>query len=405
MSRQIEGSFLALTCKSRLGICRLLGQDGWWLFLCVSEHTEGSVDRPMLTLGIETSCDETSAAVVEGERRILSNIVASQFDLHRKYGGVVPELACRRHIEVISQTVETALDEAGVTTDDVGLISVVKGPGLIGALLIGVAFGKSLARSLGTRIIGVNHVEAHLYSAVMSNERIPFPAVGLVVSGGHTMLFLMEDFGKYRWLGGTVDDAVGEAGDKVATLLGLPYLGGPLVEKLALKGNPRAITFPRAMIRRTNYDFSYAGLKTAVLYHVKGYGGSRRDGDTVADAERADIAASYQAAAFEPLVKKTLWAAEELAAQSAVVCGGVSRNRTLREMFAAAASKRGIPVFFPADELCTDNAAMVAGLGAWRAARFPDEVTSDFDAFPNFETFPSLEGFRDPRAKRKEKQR
>jgi N6-L-threonylcarbamoyladenine synthase len=360
---------------------------------------------PMLTLGIETSCDETSAGVVEGERHILSNIVASQFDLHAKYGGVVPELACRRHVEVISQTVETALDEARVAMGDVGLVSVVKGPGLIGALLIGVAFGKALARALGVRIIGVNHVEAHLYSAVMSNDGVVFPAVGLVVSGGHTMLFLMEDFGKYRWLGGTVDDAVGEAGDKVATLLGLPYLGGPLVEKLAANGNARAIEFPRAMMRRTSYDFSYAGLKTAVLYHVKGYGGSRRDADLadrspITDAERADIAASYQAAAFEPLVKKTLRAADEFAARSAVVCGGVSRNRMLRAMFDEAASKRGLPVFFPANELCTDNAAMVAGLGAWRAARFPDEPSGDFDAFPNFETFDALEGFRDPRAYR-----
>jgi N6-L-threonylcarbamoyladenine synthase len=372
--------------------------------------------RSTLTLGIETSCDETSAAVVEGEGRILSNIVASQFDLHARYGGVVPELACRRHVEVISQTVESALDEAGVAMPDVGLISVVKGPGLIGALLIGVGFAKALARSLGLPIIGVNHVEAHLYSAVMSNlpagagDGIEFPAVGLVVSGGHTMLFLMEDFGRYRWLGGTVDDAVGEAGDKVATLLGLPYLGGPLVEKLAAGGDAHAIEFPRAMMQRGSYDFSYAGLKTAVLYHVKGYGGSARDPQhadrsPISDGERADIAASYQAAAFEPLVIKTLWAADEFAARSAVVCGGVSRNRTLRTLFEEAGAERNVRVYFPAKELCTDNAAMVAGLGAWRAARFPDEVTDDFDAFPNFETFGSFEGYRDPRARRRRKAR
>ncbi|MBN1919139.1 MAG: tRNA (adenosine(37)-N6)-threonylcarbamoyltransferase complex transferase subunit TsaD [Verrucomicrobia bacterium] len=365
--------------------------------------------HPMLTLGIETSCDETSAAVVEGERRILSSIVASQFDLHSRYGGVVPELACRRHVEVISQTVESALDEAGVALGDIGLISVVKGPGLIGALLVGVSFAKALARSTGTPLIGVNHVEAHLYSAVMSNmpagagEGIEFPAVGLVVSGGHTMLFLMEDFGQYRWLGGTVDDAVGEAGDKVATLLGLPYLGGPLVENLAGGGNACAIDFPRAMMQRGNYDFSYAGLKTAVLYHVKGYAGARRDESVVTDAERADIAAAYQAAAFEPLVTKTLWAADEFAARSAVVCGGVSRNQTLRAMFTDAAADRNVRVYFPAKALCTDNAAMVAGLGAWRAARFHDEVTDDFDAFPNFETFGSFEGYRDPRKGRRKK--
>ena len=237
----------------------------------------------------------------------------------------------------------------------------------------------------------------------MSNDGVAFPAIGLAVSGGHTVLFLMEDFGRYRWLGGTVDDAVGEAGDKVATLLGLPYLGGPLVEKLAAEGNPRVIEFPRAMMRRGNYDFSYAGLKTAVLYHMKGYAGSRRDADLIADAERADIAAGYQAAAFEPLVKKAMWAAEEFVAQSVVVCGGVSRNQALRATFEDAGSERGIPVYFPADELCTDNAAMVAGLGAWRAARFPQEVTPDFDAFPNFGAFGSLEGFSDPRARRKKK--
>ena len=178
-----------------------------------------------------------------------------------------------------------------------------------------------------------------------------------------------------------------------------------MVEKLAAEGNPAAIEFPRAMMRRGDakespYDFSYAGLKTAVMYHMKGYGGARRDADQVSDAERADIAAGYQAAAFEPLVKKTMWAAEEFAAQSAVVCGGVSRNGTLRAMFADAGAERNVPVYFPAKELCTDNAAMVAGLGAWRAARFPDESFGDFDAFPNFETFGSLEGFRDPRARR-----
>lgn len=361
--------------------------------------------RSTLTLGIETSCDETSAAVVEGERRIRSNIVASQFDLHARYGGVVPELACRRHVEVISQTVESALDEAGAALGDVGLISVVKGPGLIGALLVGASFSKALARSLELPIIGVNHVEAHLYSAVMSNEGVEFPAVGLVVSGGHTMLFLMEDFGQYRWLGGTVDDAVGEAGDKVATLIGLPYLGGPLVEKLAAGGNARAIDFPRAMMQRGSYDFSYAGLKTAVLYHVKGYAGARREPHAINDAARADIAASYQAAAFEPLVTKTLWAADEFAARSAVVCGGVSRNQTLRRLFEEAAAERSVRVYFPAKELCTDNAAMVAGLGAWRATRFPDEVSEDFDAFPNFETFGSFEGYRDPRARRRKKAR
>ncbi len=337
----------------------------------------------MFTLGIETSCDETAAAVVEGRRKILSNIVASQYDLHGKYGGVVPELACRRHIEIIEKVVETALDEAGIKDEDVGLVSVVRGPGLIGALLIGVTFAKSFSYAMGVPLVGVNHIEAHLYSSVMSFPQIKFPAIGLVVSGGHTSLFLIKNVGDYQWLGGTVDDAVGESFDKVASLLGLPYLGGPLVEKLAKGGNPEAVHFPRGMMKRKSYDFSYAGLKTAVLYHIKGYGKKKRDKDIVSEDEKADIAASFQEAAFDVLVHKSLRAADEYRVHSIVIGGGVSQNMRLREMFVNAVKENKIQVFFPDKRLCTDNAAMVAGLGHWKYTHDRSSVTRDFEADPN----------------------
>jgi tRNA threonylcarbamoyl adenosine modification protein TsaD len=227
-------------------------------------------EMPMnICLGIETSCDETAAAVVRDGREILSNVIASQLDLHAEYGGVVPELACRRHGQLIDKIVERALKEAGVTLDEIDLVSVVQGPGLIGALLIGVNFAKALAWARGLPLVPVNHVEAHVYSCFMSNPGMALPAVGLVASGGHTSLFIMENVGRYRKLGETTDDAVGESFDKVASLLGLPYMGGPHVEKLALKGDPNAIRFPRGMSKKKGYDFSYSGLKTAVLYRVK----------------------------------------------------------------------------------------------------------------------------------------
>ena len=334
----------------------------------------------MLCLGIETSCDETAAAVVRDGREISSNIIATQLDLHAEYGGVVPELACRRHGQLIDRIVERALKEGGVSLDEIDLVSVVQGPGLIGALLIGVNFAKAFAWARGLPVVPVNHVEAHVYSCFMSNPQMELPAIGLVASGGHTSLFIMENVGCYRKLGETTDDAVGESFDKVASLLGLPYMGGPHVEKLALKGDPNAISFPRGMAKKKSYDFSYSGLKTAVLYHVKGYGNKKRDPDQLSDQEKADVAASFQEAALEVLVQKSLRAAEQFRTKSIAVGGGVSANERLRALFAEASAKLRIPVYFPEKRLCTDNAAMVAGLGHWLYAQDPGSATYDFDA-------------------------
>jgi len=340
------------------------------------------------TLGIETSCDETSAAVVNNGGEILSNIVASQLDLHAEYGGVVPELACRKHVQIIDGIVEKALSKSGMGLDGIDLVSVVRGPGLIGALLIGVNFAKGLAWGRGLPLVPVNHVEAHVYACAMSNPQMEFPAIGLVASGGHTSLFIIEDLGEYRRLGETTDDAVGESFDKVASLLGLPYMGGPEVEKLALNGDRNAIAFPRGLAKKGGYNFSYSGLKTAVLYHVKGYGKTKRDKDRISEKERADVAASFQEAALDILVKKAVRAAAEFHARSIAIGGGVAANQRLRELFRAGAAKLSLPVYFPPQKLCTDNAAMVAGLGDWLYTKDASAATYDFDAEANVDFFP-----------------
>ncbi len=378
----------------------------------------------MHCLGIETSCDETAAAVVKDGREILSNVVASQLDLHAEYGGVVPELACRKHIQVVDRIVERALRESGVALEQIELVSVVQGPGLIGALLIGVNFAKGLAFGRGLPLVPVNHVEAHVYACAMSNPEMEFPAIGLVASGGHTSLFMMEGLGKYRKLGETTDDAVGESFDKVASLLGLPYMGGPQVEKLALQGDPNAFPFPRGMSKKKNYNFSYSGLKTAVLYHVRGFrkshtagsqspkprfqkpspspadpaakkvvqgGQNETDASTLwrrlSDRERADVAASFQEAALDILVEKSLRAASEFGARSIAVGGGVAANQRLRDLFRTGAETLGVPVYFPTRELCTDNAGMVAGLGYWLYKTDSSSATYDFDAIANMDFF------------------
>jgi len=341
----------------------------------------------VLALGIETSCDETAAAVVKNGREILCNVVASQLDLHAEYGGVVPELACRKHIQMIDRIVKRALKESGVSLERTDVVSVVQGPGLIGALLIGVNFAKGLSWGWGLPLVPVNHVEAHVYSCAMSNPEMEFPAIGLVASGGHTSLFVMENLGDYRRLGETTDDAVGESFDKVASLLGLPYMGGPEVEKLALQGDQKAIQFPRGLSKKKTYDFSYSGLKTAVLYHVKGYGRKKRDPDKISEKERADVAASFQEAALAVLVERSVRAAREFGARSIAIGGGVAANRRLRELFRTEAAEAGVPVYFPAVELCTDNAAMVAGLGYWLYSTDPSTATYDFDAKANMDFF------------------
>jgi N6-L-threonylcarbamoyladenine synthase len=316
----------------------------------------------MLILGIESTCDETAASLVEDGTRVLSNVVASQNDLHARYRGVVPEIASRAHIENILPVIREALDGAGKTLGDVDAVAVAHRPGLIGSLLIGVTAAKTLAWSLGKPLVGVDHVHAHLYSvkldSVADSQSIPFPAVGLVVSGGHTSLYRITDFLNIELLGSTLDDAVGEAFDKVASILNLTYPGGPVIDKLAKTGNPAAIHFPRSRLDRQSLDFSFSGLKTSVLYHVRGYQGREKNPDLSPQAV-ADVAASFQAACIDVLVEKIRRAAKQIRAKSVIIGGGVSANSALR----ATMNSFPVQIFFPPLQYCTDNAAMTAGLG------------------------------------------
>ncbi len=314
----------------------------------------------MIVLGIESSCDETGIALVRSGKEILSNLIATQEDLHEVYGGVIPELACRRHIDVCEPLLKRVLREAGLSFEEIALIAVSKGPGLIGALLIGLNFAKGLALASGKPFIGVNHIEAHLYAVLMSQE-VRFPALGVVISGGHTSLVEMQDVGDYQRLGETQDDAIGEAFDKVAKLLGLPYPGGPHIERLAKLGNPFRYAFKGGRTAKP-LDFSFSGLKTAVFYQVKGQNATKDAPLLINESDKADIAASFQQAAFSYLVEKVVRAAQERGSQSILVGGGVSQNRFLRKILE---EKAPCPVFWPSDGLSLDNAAMIAGLG-WR---------------------------------------
>ena len=309
----------------------------------------------MNVLGIETSCDETSAAVVENGRRVFSNVVSSQLDLHRRFGGVVPEIASRAHLESIDNIVKAALEDAGKNIDEISGVAVTRGPGLIGALLVGISYAEGLSEARKIPLAGVNHLHAHLYANMMSNQKIKMPFVGLLVSGGHTILCIVEDVGKYNFLGTTVDDAAGEAFDKIAKLLELGYPGGPVIEKAAEKGDPNFVRFPRARVKKSPYFFSFSGLKTAVLYYVKK--------TKTLSRHIEDVAASFQEAVVDSLIEKSLAAADDCKIKRLVVGGGVSCNRRLREKLCSSGKKQGIEVFFPSLELCTDNAAMIAGIG------------------------------------------
>jgi len=309
----------------------------------------------VLVLGIESTCDETGCAVVRNGKDILSNIIASQEDLHQKYGGVVPELACRRHIDVLPALLREALC---VPIENIDLIAVANGPGLIGALLIGLNFAKGLALSLGKPLVGVNHIEAHIYSAFMEQE-VPLPAIGVVISGGHTALVKVEGIGKHTLIGQTQDDAIGEAFDKVAKLLKLPYPGGPQIERLAKKGDPFRYPFKAGQIKGRPFDFSFSGLKTAVLYLIKGQN-AQKDSSLILEHEKADIAASFQHTAFSTLVEKILLAAKNYQCRSIILGGGVSQNEYLRTLLE---QKSFCQVVWPPKGLSLDNAAMIAGLG------------------------------------------
>lgn len=320
----------------------------------------------MLVLGIETTCDETACAIVRSGRSILSNIVASQIDLHKEYGGVVPELACRRHIDLIMPVIDQALSQAQVHLTDIDLIAVAYGPGLIGALLIGLSTAKALALALQKPFIGVNHVEAHLYAALMSHEeQVQFPCLGVVVSGGHTAIVLIKELGVYELIGQTVDDAIGEAFDKVAKLLGLPYPGGPEVERLALNGDAYRYPLRAGQVKGHPLDFSFSGLKTAVLYTLRGKHPHDPQSIILSEQDKCDLAASFQRAALEDIVKKTLHAAEKFGTQTILLGGGVTNNQSLRQLFAKE-SGDAHQLIWPSFGLSLDNAAMIAGLGYYR---------------------------------------
>jgi len=311
----------------------------------------------MLTLGIETSCDETSVSVTS-ERRVLSNVVSSSVHLHKRYGGVVPEIATRFHVEYIVEVLDKALTVSGRSLKQMDLVSVTSGPGLVGALLVGLSLAKSLSYGLGLPLVGVNHILAHLYSAFLNKGSKPkFPFVGLVVSGGHTALFLCKGIGREKLLGQTQDDAVGEAYDKVAKILGLGYPGGPVIEKMASESSgAHKVIFPRSFLGKDSLDFSFSGVKTAVLYHVK----------EIPKLERSvvcDICSAFQEAALDVIVRKAVLAAELNGLKRIVVGGGVAINSRLREKFAASTGTLGIKVYFPEREYCLDNAAMVGALG------------------------------------------
>lgn len=317
----------------------------------------------MLVLGIESTCDETSCAVVADGKQILSNVVSSQIDLHEPFGGVVPELACRRHVDILLPILQESLRQANVTLPEIDLIAVAHGPGLIGALLIGLNAAKSLALALNKPFIGINHIEAHLYAAMMSQQELaPFPYLGVVISGGHTALIKIHNLGEYELLGQTVDDAIGEAFDKVAKMLNLPYPGGPQIEQLARLGNPSSYPFKPGKIKGRPLDFSFSGLKTKVLYTLKGQ--NLRNGEQTPPLslqEQRNLAASFQYAALTDIVEKTLKAAEQHQCRTILFGGGVSNNQALRHLFAQASP--ATQYYWPGPGLSLDNAAMIAGLG------------------------------------------
>jgi N6-L-threonylcarbamoyladenine synthase len=310
----------------------------------------------MLVLAIETSCDETSAAVVRDGRQVLSNVIASQIDVHARYGGVVPELASRKHMEAIAPVIDEALEKAGVALPAIEGVVVTCGPGLIGALLVGVSTAKAIAFARKIPLVGVHHMEGHILAPLLEQE-IPFPYLALAVSGGHTHLYRVDGIGRYRTLGRTLDDAAGEAFDKVAKLLGLGYPGGALIDRLAAEGDPRAIDFPRPLLNRDNLDFSFSGIKTALLYYVRAQNGP------IEGQHLKDVAASFQQAVVEVLRGKAVRASREHGLNRIVVAGGVACNRGLRQAMKAAAEQESLDVFFPAPLLCADNAAMLAVAG------------------------------------------
>lgn len=332
--------------------------------------------KDILILGIESSCDETAAAVVKNGREVLSNVISSQIELHKLYGGVVPEIASRKHIEKINQVIEEALKIAQVTLEDLDAVGVTYGPGLVGALLVGVSAAKAISYAKKLPLIGVHHIEGHISANYIENKELKPPFVCLVVSGGHTHLVIVRDYGKYEIIGKTRDDAAGEAYDKVARAIGLGYPGGPKIDKLSKEGDPEAIKFPKAKIEGAPYDFSFSGLKSAVLNYLNG---ARMKGETVKDA---DVAASFQKAVCEVLVEHAVGAAKEYGFQKLAIAGGVASNSTLRTMMEKACKENNILFYHPSPIFCTDNAAMI-GAAAYYEFLAGTRHGWDLNAVPN----------------------
>lgn len=332
----------------------------------------------LVTLAIESSCDETAAAVLLEGRQVLSNIIASQIDIHKLYGGVVPEIASRHHLSNINTVVDQAMETAGISMDEVDMIGVTYGPGLVGALLIGLATAKAYALAADKPLIGVHHIQGHICANYIEHRELTPPFMALVISGGHTNIVEVTDYNKCRVLGGTRDDAAGEAYDKVARVLGLGYPGGPLIDKIAKEGNPHAVEFKRVFLEKGSLDFSFSGIKTGVLNYINSEKQAGRQIDT------ADVAASFQAAVLEVIVTKTVKAAVDMNKDKIVLAGGVAANSRLREMLAEECGKKGIELYYPSPILCTDNAAMIGCAAYYRyIAGERDDLT--LDAIPNLE--------------------
>lgn len=332
--------------------------------------------KDTLILAIETSCDETAAAVVKNGREVLSNIISSQIELHKLYGGVVPEIASRKHIEKINQVIEEALTEAKVTLEDVDAIGVTYGPGLVGALLVGVAQAKAISFAKNKPLVGVHHIEGHVSANYIENKELEPPFLCLIVSGGHTHLVLVKEYGVYEIVGRTRDDAAGEAFDKVARAIGLGYPGGPKIDKLSKEGNRNAIIFPRAQIEGAPYDFSFSGLKSAVLNHINSCEMKKEE------INPADIAASFQEAVIDVLVTKTLLAAKDFGMKKVALAGGVASNSHLRARMAAACKEKELEFYHPSPIFCTDNAAMI-GAAAYYEYKKGARAGLDLNAVPN----------------------
>ena len=334
------------------------------------------MEKDILILGIESSCDETAAAVVKNGREVLSNVISSQIELHKLFGGVVPEIASRKHIEKINEVIEEALEEANVTLEDIDAIAVTYGPGLVGALLVGVAEAKAISYATGKPLVGVHHIEGHVSANYIENKQLEPPFLCLIVSGGHTHLVVVKDYGEYEIIGRTRDDAAGEAFDKVARAIGLGYPGGPKIDKLAKEGNKNAISFPRAKVAEHEYDFSFSGVKSAVLNYING---CNMKGEQI---NHADVAASFQEAVVDVLVTRAVDAAKAYGFKNVALAGGVACNSALREGMKQACEASGLNLYYPSPIYCTDNGAMIGVAGYYEYLKGTRHGL-DLNAVPN----------------------